>query len=114
MARGKDNGWVWALGALAIGGLAIAVASAGSEKNSPWVPDVVEKHVDSVVDYLNRNFGKGWISVATAVLQAVLPTGLKPFLGVIRAAEAIGSQQGWSGLQKKAYAVEQYMRSAAP
>jgi len=110
--RKPDNGWLWGLGIAAIGGLTLLALAGGSEKNSPVLRDDVENAVDKVVDFLNKNVGKGWLGAAVTALRAALPVPLRPFLAVVHAAEALGSQSGWSGLQKKAHAVNQYMQGA--
>jgi len=60
--RGGGDGWILALGAVAVMGLLYAYAQTGKgENNSPLIPDSIEDRIDRVVSALNQTFGSWWV-----------------------------------------------------
>lgn len=93
------------------GGLLLAwlVTGVGKEKNSPLVPDAIEDHLDAAVEHLNRRFGRRWVNMGLHALQRGLESILPSWVvGLVHAAEVHGTQNGFSGSQKKAYAAGLY------
>ncbi len=117
MARRRDTGedtLLKVLGTTALVGaggflLYYLMSGAGSENDAPLIPNSIERHLDAVVDALNRRVGKGWvrfgISFLERALEGVLPPGTVAFVSAVHQAEQIGLQRGLSGPQKRHHAV---------
>ncbi len=107
----KGNDFVDALAILAgvalVGGV-VAYAITGR--------DPVEEQIDKLVSALNRTFGKGWGGLAINAIKGVLgntvTAELLAFVEVIHRVERYGTQQGWTGLQKRGSATAS-LRAAA-
>lgn len=101
---------VFAAGALVvgIGGLGVYAATGRRSKKSPYIPDAIEDRIDQVVTWLDTQLGKKWVDKGLDFIQSTLlsnlPLPLAKLADVIFDAEKTGSQEGWTGSQKREYA----------
>lgn len=98
---------VVAAGALAVG-FGLYLATGRRERNSPYIPDAVEDRIDQVVGWLDSQLGKKWVDKGLDFVQSTLfsnlPQPLAKLAEVVFNAEKTGSEQGWTGAQKRDYA----------
>lgn len=96
-----------AAGALVVG-FGVYLATGRRDKNSPYIPDAIEDRIDQVVAWLDAQLGKEWVDKGLDFIQSTLlsnlPLPLAKLADVIFDAEKTGSQQGWTGAQKRDYA----------
>ena len=89
-------------------GLLVYLATGRREKNSSFIPDAIEDRIDKVVAWLDEKFGKRWVDQGLDMIQSSLfgslPKPLALLGDAIYQAERVGTQQGWSGPQKRNYA----------
>lgn len=101
---------VTAVTALSVG-LLYYLKSGSGEKSASLIPSSLEQKLDSVVEALNRRFGKHWVEQALSTLKAglerTIPAPLVALVEVVHGVEQIGQKNGWSGLQKRHEAVIQ-------
>lgn len=101
------------IGGVVAGALGVSLlyylTSGVGEADAPLIPNSIERHLDNIVDALNRRFGKRWVNQALSTLKAglsnVLPPQLVALVNVVHRVEQYGQQQGWNGAQKRYQAV---------
>lgn len=101
----------WIIGGVLAGatllgaGLLYYLNSGVGEADAPLIPNSIERHLDNIVDALNRRFGKRWVNQALSTLKAglsnVLPPQLVALVNVVHRVEQVGQQYGWTGAQKR-------------
>jgi hypothetical protein len=79
---------------------------AGSKKNSPFIPDSIEKELDKLVDALTQRFGDAWIEETEHALMAAVPLPLRPLVVILREAKTAGNVGGWDWPQTRAHAAK--------
>lgn len=90
-------------------GLSAYLARGRSKTGPLLVPKSVEARIDHVVAWLDHKVGKKWVNKGLDVVQSLLLSNLPPPLaalaGVVYTAEAKGRKKGWSGEQKRDFAI---------
>lgn len=108
LTKGERKALLIGGGLVATGLLYYLGAGLGRDKNAALIPDAIEDRLDTVVEALNKRFGKTWANGGLAALkrtlEQTLPGPLVALVDVVVAAEKAGQQNGWNGVQKRTHA----------
>lgn len=109
MAR-KGGGGGWILLLLAAAGLLYYTQTGlGEENDAALIPNDLERHIDLVVEALNKQFGKRWVDWGMEALrthlQKALPPQLVALVVVVSAVELASRRTPMTSYAKQQMAV---------